>query len=59
MSKWASAELKSRPVSQNELKREVKTQLELDELMGLTVSLCSREANGCKLRDNLVKHGFI
>lgn len=35
LSKWNSAQLKSRPVSQNELKRVVKSELELDELMGL------------------------
>mmetsp|Transcript_14296 Transcript_14296/g.33042 ORF Transcript_14296/g.33042 Transcript_14296/m.33042 type:complete len:404 (+) Transcript_14296:54-1265(+) len=38
LSKWDSQLLSPRSVSQNELKREVKTDLELDELMGLTAA---------------------
>jgi len=35
LSKWNSAALRSRPVSQNELKRALKTEKTLDELLGL------------------------
>lgn len=36
LSKWGSVALRSRIVSQNELKRTLKTEFELDELFGLT-----------------------
>jgi len=36
LSKWNSAALRARPVSQNELKRELKTEFSLDELLGIS-----------------------
>eukprot|EP00285_Hemiselmis_virescens_P015412 CAMPEP_0173390006 /NCGR_PEP_ID=MMETSP1356-20130122/14238_1 /TAXON_ID=77927 ORGANISM="Hemiselmis virescens, Strain PCC157" /NCGR_SAMPLE_ID=MMETSP1356 /ASSEMBLY_ACC=CAM_ASM_000847 /LENGTH=402 /DNA_ID=CAMNT_0014347311 /DNA_START=48 /DNA_END=1256 /DNA_ORIENTATION=- len=38
LSKWDSQQLSPRAVSQNELKREIKTELDIDELMGLTAA---------------------